>query len=76
MYQIAIHRAIQISEANRRRKRQVNVTKWHNYGCNSKNDKSLAKGDTAKLSIAKKIVLLKQFLWCFTCLGFIYHIHI
>jgi hypothetical protein len=50
------HRAEQISEANRRRRKQVKVTKWHQYGCNSKNNKSLAKGDMAKMSIAKKIV--------------------
>jgi hypothetical protein len=53
---MAIHRAEQISEANRRRKKQVNVKNWHQYGCNSKNNKSLAKGDMAKMSIAKKIV--------------------
>jgi hypothetical protein len=51
MYQIAIYIAEHISEANRRRKKQVYVTKWHQY-----NNKSLAKGDMAKMSIAKKIV--------------------
>jgi hypothetical protein len=56
MYQITIHSAEQISEANRKRKKQVNDTKWHQYGCNSKNNKSLAKGDKAKVSIAKIIV--------------------
>jgi hypothetical protein len=55
-YQIAIHSAEQISEANRRRKNQVHDTKWHQYGCNSKNNKSLAKEDMAKVSIAKKSV--------------------
>jgi hypothetical protein len=43
-------------EVNRRRKKQVNDTKGHQYGCNSKNNKSLAKEDMAKVSIAKKIV--------------------
>jgi hypothetical protein len=52
---MAIHRTEHISEANRRRRKQVNVTKWHQYGCNSKNNKSLAKGDMAKMSIGKKI---------------------
>jgi hypothetical protein len=50
-----IHSAEQIYEANRRNKKQVNDTKWHHYGCNSKNNKSLAKGDMAKVSIAKKM---------------------
>jgi hypothetical protein len=51
-----IHSAEQIIEANRRRKEQFNDTKWHIYGFNSKNNKSLAKGDMAKVPIAKRIV--------------------
>jgi hypothetical protein len=54
---MVIHRAEQISEGNRRKKRRVNVTQWHQYGCNSKNNKSLAKGAMAKVSIAKKCVI-------------------
>jgi hypothetical protein len=54
-YQIAIHSAEQFSDANRRRKKQVNDTKWHHHGCSSKHIKSLAKGDMAKGSIAKKV---------------------